>query len=102
MPGDFVNAYVLGSVGETAGIIGACATFLYNVKRGMDEIRSGSKRIVMVGNAEAPITPSVIEGYRTMGALAEDEALMTLDSATPPDNRRACRAILEQCGLHAG
>ena len=29
MPGDFVNAYILGSVGETAGIIGACATFLY-------------------------------------------------------------------------
>ena len=44
MPGDFVNAYVLGSVGETAGIIGACATFLYNVKRGMDDIRRGDKR----------------------------------------------------------
>ena len=67
MPGDFVNAYVLGSVGETAGIIGACATFLYNVKRGLDEIRSGNKRIVVVGNSEAPVVPAVIEGYRTMG-----------------------------------
>ena len=57
MPGDFVNAYVLGSVGETAGIIGACATFLYNVKRGMDDIRRGDKRIVIVGNSEAPIQP---------------------------------------------
>ncbi|MDC3123566.1 beta-ketoacyl synthase [Gammaproteobacteria bacterium] len=99
MPGDFVNAYVLGSVGETAGIIGACATFLYNVKRGMDEIRSGSKRIVMVGNAEAPITPSVIEGYRTMGALAEDEALMALDGSATPDNRRACRPFSDNAGF---
>ena len=99
MPGDFVNAYVLGSVGETAGILGACATFLYNVKRGMDEIRGGRKRIVMVGNAEAPITPSVIEGYRTMGALAEDEALMTLDSSTAPDNRRACRPFSGNAGF---
>lgn len=99
MPGDFVNAYVLGSVGETAGIIGACATFLYNVKRGMDEIRSGSKRIVMVGNAEAPITPSVIEGYRTMGALAEDEALMALDGTAIPDNRRACRPFSSNAGF---
>ena len=99
MPGDFVNAYVLGSVGETAGIIGACATFLYNVKRGMDEIRSGSKRIVMVGNAEAPITQGVIEGYRTMGALAEDEALMALDGASQVNNRRACRPFSDNAGF---
>ena len=99
MPGDFVNAYVLGSIGETAGILGACATFLYNVKRGMDEIRGGRKRIVMVGNAEAPITPSVIEGYRTMGALAEDEALMALDSSTAPNNRRACRPFSSNAGF---
>ena len=99
MPGDFVNAYVLGSVGETAGIIGACATFLYNVKRGMDEIRSGSKRIVIVGNAEAPITPAAIEGYRTMGALTEDEALMALDNSDTPDNRRACRPFSSNAGF---
>lgn len=99
MPGDFVNAYVFGSVGETAGIIGACATFLYNVKRAMDEIRSGSKRIVIVGNAEAPINPSVIEGYRTMGALAEDEALMALDNSTEPNNRRACRPFSSNAGF---
>lgn len=99
MPGDFVNAYVLGSVGETAGIIGACATFLYSVKRGMDEIRSGSKRIVIVGNAEAPVNPAVIEGYRTMGALTEDEALMALDNSTQPDNRRACRPFSSNAGF---
>lgn len=99
MPGDFVNAYVLGSVGETAGIIGACATFLYNVKRGMDDIRSGDKRIVVVGNAEAPVLPHVIEGYRVMGALAEDEALMALDGSDVCDNRRACRPFSSNAGF---
>ncbi|MEM7097125.1 MAG: beta-ketoacyl synthase [Pseudomonadota bacterium] len=99
MAGDFVNAYVLGSVGETAGIIGACATFLYNVKRGMDEIRSGDKRIVIVGNSEAPILPHVIEGYRVMGALAEDEELMALDGSGVCDNRRACRPFSSNAGF---
>lgn len=99
MPGDFVNAYVLGSVGETAGIIGACATFLYNLKRGIDEIRSGDKRIVIVGNAEAPVNPYVIEGYRVMGALAEDEELMALDNSNELDNRRACRPFSSNAGF---
>ncbi len=99
MAGDFVNAYVLGSVGETAGIIGACATFLYNVKRGIDDIRSGAKRIVVVGNSEAPVLPHVIEGYRVMGALAEDEELMALDASTQCDNRRACRPFSSNAGF---
>ena len=99
MPGDFVNAYVFGSVGETAGIIGACATFLYNVKRGMDDIRCGDKRIVIVGNSEAPVQPHVIEGYRVMGALAEDEELMKLDASDHCDNRRACRPFSSNAGF---
>ena len=99
MPGDFVNAYVMGSVGDTAGIIGACATFLYNVKRGADEIRSGNKRLVVAGNSEAPIVPEIIEAYRVMGALAEDEALMALDGTDAPDNRRACRPFSDNCGF---
>ena len=101
MPGDFINAYVLGSVGDTAGIIGACATFLYNVKQGMEEIRAGRKRVVIVGNAEAPVVPDVIEAYRVMGALAEDDALMALDSReTEPDHRRACRPFSDNCGVN--
>ena len=99
MPGDFVNAYILGSVGETAGIIGACATFLYNLKKGVDDIRSGNKRIVVVGNSEAPVLPYVIEGYRTMGALAEDEALKALDKSDICDNRRACRPFSSNAGF---
>lgn len=99
MPGDFINAYVLGTVGDTAGIIGACATFLYNLKRGADAIRIGDKRIVMIGNAEAPIVPEVIEGYRTMGALTDDEAIMALDGTDVPDLRRSCRPFSANAGF---
>ncbi len=99
MPGDFINAYVLGSVGDTAGIIGACATFLYNLKRGSEAIASGDKRVVMVGNSEAPIIPEVIEGYRTMGALTDDEALMALDGTDTPDLRRSCRPFSDNAGF---
>ncbi len=100
MPGDFINAYVVGSVGGTGAVIGACATFLYSLHQGVADIRSGRKRLVVVGNAEAPVVPEVIEGYRTMGALAEDEALMALDGRTDhPDYRRACRPFSDNCGF---
>jgi acetoacetyl-[acyl-carrier protein] synthase len=100
MPADFINAYVLGSLGATGATIGACATFLYNLRQGIEDIQSGRRRVVMVGNAEAPITPEIIEGYRTMGALAEDEALMALDGRTDaPDNRRAVRPFSDNCGF---
>jgi acetoacetyl-[acyl-carrier protein] synthase len=99
MPADFVNAYVLGSLGMTGANIGACATFLYNLNQGVEEIRSGRRRVVMVGASEAPITPEVLEGYRTMGALAEDEALMALDGTDEADHRRACRPFAQNCGF---
>jgi len=99
MPGDFVNAYVLGSAGGTGGMIGACATYLYNVRQGVEEIKSGRKRLIIVGNSEAPIVPEVIEGYRTMGALAEDEQLMVLDSSHVADYRRACRPFSSNTGF---
>jgi acetoacetyl-[acyl-carrier protein] synthase len=44
MPADFINAYLLGNVGTTGGALGACATFLYNLKSGVDAIRSGRAR----------------------------------------------------------
>ena len=99
MPVDFVNAYVIGSLGQTAGVIGACATFLYNLKAAVDEIRAGRCRVAVVGGAEAPIVPEVVEAYRTMGALAEDDALMALDGANAVDNRRACRPFANNCGF---
>ncbi len=100
MPGNFINAYVLGSVGATGAVIGACATFLYNLQQGVNDIRSGKRRVVVVGNSEAPITPEIIDGYCTMGALAEDRALMALDGISgQPDYRRASRPFGDNCGF---
>lgn len=101
MTADFVNAYILGSVGCTGANIGACATFLYNMRQGVDDIRSGKYRVSIVGASEAPLTPEIIEGYRTMGALAEDEALKKIDGITAgeADHRRACRPFADNCGF---
>src|SRR5690606_13882100 len=61
MPADFVNAYILGSVGSTGTSAGACATFLYNLRMALDDIHSGRRRIVLVGTAEAPVTPEIAD-----------------------------------------
>ncbi len=57
MPIDFVNAYVIGSLGATGGVIGACATFLYNLRNAVHDIRAGRCRVAVVGGAEAPFCP---------------------------------------------
>lgn len=101
MPADFINAYVLGNLGTTGTNAAACATFLYNLRQAIRDIRSGTHRIAVVGTAEAPILPEVIDGYSTMGALVNDKALLALDEhlgLTEPDFRRACRPF----GLNAG
>ena len=101
MTADFVNAYVLGNVGTTGANIGACATFLYNLRQGINDIKSGKYRVAIVGASEAPLTPEVIEGYRKMGALAEDEALAKIDSIETKDvnHRLACRPFGDNCGF---
>ena len=99
MTADFVNAYILGSVGTTGANVGACATFLYNLRQGIQDIRSGKSRAVIVGASEAPLTPEVFEGYRIMGALAEDEALSKLDGGGATDHQRACRPFGDNCGF---
>ncbi len=102
MPADFVNAYVLGNVGQTGHNMGACATFLYNLRHAMFDIESGRSRVALVGGAEAPLCPDVIEGLATMGALGTDKALVELDrgrNATEPDLRRACRPFGDNCGF---
>ncbi|MGV6473800.1 beta-ketoacyl synthase [Azotobacter vinelandii] len=99
MPTDFINAYVLGSVGSTGSITGACATFLYNLQKGIDVITSGQARVVVVGNAEAPITPEIVEGYAAMGALATEEGLRHIEGRDQVDFRRASRPFGANCGF---
>ena len=99
MPADFVNAYVLGNVGHTEATTGACASFLYSLQAAVRDLRSGRRRIAVVGNAEAPITPEMSEGFSNMGALGSDENLCKIDGSATPDWRRASRPFGENCGF---
>jgi acetoacetyl-[acyl-carrier protein] synthase len=99
MTSDFVNAYVLGNLGATGSIVGACASFLYNLRAGMEDIQSGRRRVVVVGGSEAPILPEVVEGYATMGALATTEKLCRLDGSSTTDLRRSSRPFGDNCGF---
>ena len=99
MPADFVNAYILGSVGHTGAIVGACASFLYNLRAAVEDIVSGKCRVAVVGNAEAPILPEIIDGYATMGALASEDKLKKLDNSEQADPRRTSRPFGENVGF---
>jgi acetoacetyl-[acyl-carrier protein] synthase len=99
MPADFVNAYILGSVGHTGAIVGACASFLYNLRAAVEDIASGKCRVAVVGNAEAPVLQEIIDGYATMGALASEEKLKKLDGTETADPRRTSRPFGENAGF---
>lgn len=99
MPADFINAYVLGSVGHTGAITGACASFLYNLRGAIEDIANGVRRVAVVGCSEAPLTPEIIDGYASMSALANDDNLRKLDGVETPDYRRSSRPFGENCGF---
>lgn len=102
MPADFINAYMLGNVGNTGTNLGACASFHYNLNQGIRDIRRGTHRVVVVGGSEAPITPDIIEAFANMGALADDAGLLQLDQhlgRATPDHRRACRPFGNNIGF---
>ena len=99
MPADFINAYILGSVGHTEAITGACASFLYVLQAAVRDIRSGRRRVAILGNAEAAVVPEISEGFANMGALCSDESLCKLDGTDTPDWRRASRPFGENAGF---
>ncbi|GAB2883562.1 beta-ketoacyl synthase [Microbulbifer echini] len=101
MPADFVNAYVLGNVGSTGAVTGACASYLYNLRSGVEDIRSGRARVAVIGAAEAPLVPEIVDGYSTMGALATTENLRKIFSGEV-DFRRTSRPFGENCGFTLG
>ena len=105
MPGDFINAYLLGNLGSNGTNVAACATFLYNLRHAVRDIQSGSHRVVIVGTSEAPIFPESIDGFVTMNALADDESLRKLDNLSVDqeiDHRRACRPFSNNTGFTLG
>lgn len=105
MTADFINAYILGNVGHTSGLMGACATFLYNLQAASSAISSGKIKLAVVGTSDAPITPEIIEGFRAMGALADNTSLKNLDGKeelTEADYRLTCRPFAQNCGFTIG
>jgi len=102
MPADFINAYVLGNVGNTGTSMGACATFHYNLSQAVRDIQNGTHRVVIVGGSEAPILPEIIEAFSTMGAIANDEVLQALDGGSEPDFRHPCRPFGNNIGFTLG
>jgi acetoacetyl-[acyl-carrier protein] synthase len=102
MPTDFVNAYVMGSVGTTSTASGACATFLYNLRTAVQDMQAGRIRVAVVGSAEAPVTAEVVEGFGNMSALANEDGLKKLDKSDTADHRRTSRPFGENCGFTIG
>lgn len=102
MPTDFINAYVIGNVGTTSTASGACATFLYNLRSAVQDMQAGRIRVAIVGSAEAPITPEVVEGFGNMSALANEKGLKKLDNCDKVDHRRTSRPFGNNCGFTIG
>ena len=108
MSADFINAYILGSVGRTGHSVGACATFLYNLQMGKEAIESGSAKVVVVGGAEAPITPEIVDGFYAMSALSDDKRMIELqaqnneDISQGPIQEKACRPFGNNVGMVLG
>ncbi|WP_276784503.1 beta-ketoacyl synthase [Thalassolituus oleivorans] len=102
MPADFINAYILGNAGATGSSNGACASFLYNLRMGLDDIRSKRRRLVLVGNSEAPILPGIVEGFNAMTALATEQRLRALDELSEtetPNYQKASRPFANNAGF---
>ncbi len=102
MPTDFINAYVTGNIGTTFSASGACATFLYNLRSAVHDIQANRVRVAIVGSAEAPITPEIMEGFGNMNALANEEGLKKLDNSDKADHRRTSRPFGQNCGFTIG
>ena len=99
MSADFINSYLLNSVGSTGTSVGACATYLYNLRQGVMDIQSGRARVALVGSTDAPVVPEIMEGFGVMGALANDDQIRKLDQSETVNNRRACRPFSSNCGF---
>ena len=108
MSADFINAYVLGNVGRTGHSVGACATFLYNLQMGKESIESGNSKISIVGAAEAPITPEIVDGFFAMSALSDDKRMLELQTSngepidSGPIQTKACRPFGNNAGMVLG
>ena len=107
MSADFVHAYVLGSMGATGNYMGACATFQYNLKIGIEQIKSGDSKICFVGASESGLIPEVYEGFSATTGLAEEKNSLNLqkklhESSDYVNYEKICRPFGDNVGMSLG
>ena len=96
MTADFINAYVLKSIGRTGNSCGACATFLYNLELAVSDIKNGISDIALVGTSEATVLPELIVAFHSMGAMISTALLGDIE------RRAASRPFGENKGFVMG
>ena len=108
MSADFINAYVLGSLGKTGTVAGACATFLYNLDLALKGIKNDELDFSIVGSAEAPINPEITDGFLATTGIADDKKILEMqirnndDNTEEVDHKNACRPFGDNAGMILG
>ena len=108
MSADFINAYVLGSLGKTGTVAGACATFLYNLDLALKGIKNNELDFSIVGSAEAPINPEITDGFLATTGIADDKKILEMQKRNSDDNfeevhhKNACRPFGDNAGMILG
>tara|TARA_B100001564_G_scaffold16640_1_gene12772 strand:- start:4526 stop:6082 length:1557 start_codon:yes stop_codon:yes gene_type:complete len=108
MSADFINAYVLGSLGKTGTVAGACATFLYNLDLALKGIKNNELDFTFVGSAEAPINPEITDGFLATTGIADDKKILEMqirnndDDSENIDHKNACRPFGDNAGMILG
>ena len=107
MSADFINAYILGSVGKSGQVAGACATFFYNLNAATTLIKSNEVDFAVIGSAEAPINPEVTDGFFATTGIADDKKILAMQERHGEpfdivDFSKACRPFGDNCGLVLG
>lgn len=107
MSADFINAYILGSVGKSGQVAGACATFFYNLNAATTLIKSNEVDFAVIGSAEAPINPEVTDGFFATTGIADDKKILAMqerhgEPSDKVDFSKACRPFGDNCGLVLG
>ena len=107
MSADFINAYILGSVGKSGQVAGACATFFYNLNAATNLIKSNEIDFAVIGSAEAPINPEVTDGFFATTGIADDKKIIAMqerhgEMTDTVNFSKACRPFGDNCGLVLG
>ena len=106
MSADFINAYILGSIGKTGMVAGACATYLYNMSAALNLLKNNDIDIAIVGSSEAPIVPEVTDGFLATTGIADDKKILAMQERNGEGNNidltKACRPFGDNCGLILG